>query len=309
MMHKDKGFPIKNDYSMQGKVCLITGATDGIGSRAAFGLARLGATVVIIGRSPEKLTKILALIQESTENGCVDGWAADLSSISEVRRVASVFERKYPRLDVLMNNAGGIFSHAQTTVDGLDMTFALNHLAYFHLTQLLLDQLKASAPARIINTSSVGHYLALPFRLTAIPREKPIVFWMAYLRSKLLNLYFTYELDRRLQGSGVTVNAIDPGIVRSNFAMNNRGWFRHAFTALVKGIGIPTEQAAQGLIYLASTPELEGISGKYFSGTQLRRSSWLSYRQDVARGLWQISEDLISVSYTGQGADARQKSV
>ncbi len=280
----------EKDKSLGGKVCLVTGATSGIGAVTAEALARLGATVAIVGRSPKKSAATAEQIKEQTGNLRVDYLLADLSSLNEIRRVAKEFKTRYARLDVLVNNAGGLFVKRETTVDGIEMTFALNHLAYFLLSNLLLEVLKANTPARIVNVSSMAHSGAL------IDFANLQVWgWEGYKRSKLANLLFTYELARRLEGTGVTVNALHPGLVASNFGMNNSGLFR-LMKPLLNLFSISNEQGAQTSIYLASSPEVEGVTGKYFIKCKEVRSSETSYDTAAARRLWEVSASMTGLA-------------
>jgi len=212
---------------------------------------------------------------------------ADLSSQQEVRQLARQFHERYSRLDVLVNNAGGLWMKRQTTVDGLEMTWAVNHLAYFLLTQLLLDVLKASAPARIINVSSRAHQRA-NLLFDDLLGERRYGGWNAYCRSKLANLLFTYELARRLQGTGVTVNALHPGFVATGFAGNN-GWLGRLFQSLARWTAISPEEGAQTILYLATAPEVANVSGKYFVQKRAVSSSAASSDEAAARRLWQVS--------------------
>lgn len=278
------------EKELQGKVCLITGASGGIGKAAAAGLARMGARVAMVGRSPEKMAAAAQEIHQASGNPAVDCLIADLSSQAEIRRLAQEVKNRYPRLDVLINNAGATFLRRQLSVDGIEMTFALNHLGYFLLTNLLLDFLKSSAPARIINVASSFH---LPVRLNFndLQHQKGYFIALAYARTKLANLYFTYELARRLEGSRVTVNALHPGFVITNIGRNN-GWPVSLAMRLVGLISIPPERGAETILYLAASPEVEGVSGKYFYRKQPVASSAVSYDREAARRLWEISAAL-----------------
>lgn len=202
------------------RIVLITGATSGIGFATAQGIARQGATVIIVGRSPERCQAAVQKIREQSGNPCVEFLVADLSLQSEVRRLAAQVQERYAQLHVLVNNAGGLFLNGQVTGDGIEMTLALNHLSYYLLTRSLYNLLTASAPARIVNVASVAH---LGARID-FP-DLQFSGWKGYKRSKLANILFSYELARRAAGSGVTVNALSPGVVASNFGMNNRGLF------------------------------------------------------------------------------------
>ena len=221
---------------MNGRVCLITGATAGIGRAAAFQLARMGATLVLVGRSEERCANTVDAIKEQTGNPSVEYMIADLSVQSEIRALAEEFQNRHGQLHVLLNNAGVINFPRRVSADGIEMTFALNHLGYFSLTLLLLDTLKASAPARIVNVSSDAHR-GIEINLEDLEGRRRYGGFGAYSRSKLANVMFTYRLAPRLAGTGVTVNALHPGLVASNFLSNNglRGRFLRFFLA-IKGM-------------------------------------------------------------------------
>jgi len=276
--------------SMVGKVCMITGATSGIGKEAAFQLARRGATLVLVGRNQWKCEKTVQEIKEQTGNSSVEYLLADLSYQAHIRDLAQQFKSRHQRLHVLLNNAGAIVLTRQQTGDGIERTFALNHLGYFLLTCLLLDTLKASAPARIVNVSSDAHRGAI-LELDDLQCQHQYRGFWAYARSKLANILFTYELARRLEGTGVTVNALHPGLVATNFLANNGllGKFLWVFLAIR---GISPQRGADTAVYLASSPEVEGITGQYFEKRQAIPSSQVSYDQDAALALWQASLDL-----------------
>ncbi|MDQ3829839.1 MAG: SDR family NAD(P)-dependent oxidoreductase, partial [Candidatus Tectomicrobia bacterium] len=206
---------------MHGKVCVVTGATSGIGLVTAEALARQGATLIVVGRNSARGAATVSRIQQETGNSAVELMVADLSAQAQVRQLASAIQQRFARLDVLVNNAGALFSQRQLSQDGIEMTFALNHLAYFLLTNLLLDSLKASTSARIVNVSSEAHRRArLDF--ADLQGQQRYSGWRAYARSKLANILFTYELARRLEGTGIVANALHPGFVATNFGRNNR---------------------------------------------------------------------------------------
>ncbi|MBN1812656.1 MAG: SDR family oxidoreductase [Anaerolineae bacterium] len=269
---------------MTGKVCLVTGATSGIGQATAHALARLGATVVVAGRSPEKSAATVAQIKGLCDDPNADCLLADLSSQAAIRQLAQQFKDRYQRLDVLVNNAGAVFMQRQESVDGIEMTFALNHLGYFLLTNLLLDVLQASAPARIVNTSSELHKKAhLDF--DDLQNARRYRGMNAYHQSKLANVLFTYELARRLEGTGVTANALNPGLVATNLGMNNRGLSPLMKRLVDRMMGISPEEGAQTGIYLATSPQVEGVTGKYFVKQEAIPSSPESYDEDIAARL------------------------
>ncbi|MBP1704196.1 MAG: short-chain dehydrogenase/reductase, partial [Chloroflexi bacterium] len=273
---------------MNNQTVMITGATSGIGAVAALELARKGARVVGVGRNPEKCAAAASRIAKETDNLNVEYLVADLSSQDQIHRLAEAFKAKYSRLDVLVNNAGAFFSKRQESVDGIEMTLALNHLNYFLLTNLLLDTLKASAPARIINVSSNAH-MGTQINFADIESRRRYISWTAYAQSKLANVLFTYELARRLEGTGVTANALHPGFVATGFGQNNHdlvGWG----TRIVQRIAARSpEQGARTIIYLASSAEVDQVSGKYFVDEKEARSSPASYDADTALHLWDLS--------------------
>jgi NAD(P)-dependent dehydrogenase (short-subunit alcohol dehydrogenase family) len=267
---------------MNGKVCLVTGATDGIGKVTVRALAHAGAAVVGVGRNPAKIEAVRREIGRT--KGTVDFLSADLSSLSEIRALADEFRAKYNRLDVLINNAGALFTSYRETVDGIEMTFALNHLSYFLLTDLLLDVLKASTPSRIINVASNAHEgETINFADLGHKRDYGGG-WTTYGQSKLANILFTYELARRLDGTGVTVNAVHPGFVNSNF--------QKAAGLTMRG-SLTNEEGADTQIWMATAPELEGVTGKYFIRRREARSSDASHDAAVAKRLWDASAQMV----------------
>ena len=280
---------------MEGKTCLITGGSDGIGYTAARELARMGARVVIVGRNAAKTDAAVERIIAETGNPAVERLLADLSSQREVRRVAAEALERLPRLDVLLNNAGAIFLSNRRSVDGIEMTFALNHIGYFMLTNLLLERLRESAPARVINVSSSSHAHPGRFRLEDLPEPGSNRGYRAYGRSKLCNILFTYELARRLEGTGITVNALHPGLVQTNIARNN-GLLGRMVNFFIGARGVDADRGAETLVYLAASPEVEGVTGKFFVDCRAVPSSVLSYDAGLAAELWEMSERLTELS-------------
>jgi retinol dehydrogenase-12 len=268
---------------MIGKICLVTGATDGVGKVTAYALAEAGATVIGAGRNPAKIEAVQNELGDT--RGSLEFLTADLSSQAEVRTLADEFKRKYDRLHVLVNNAGALFTSRRESVDGIEMTFALNHLSYFLLTNLLLDTIKASAPARIINVSSDAHEGG-SINFDDLDRRRQYSGWGAYNDSKLANIVFTYELARRLEGTGVTVNAVHPGFVHTNFS--------HAAGLNMRGPLTP-EEGADTQIWLATSDDLAGVTGKYFVRRRDTRSSNISYDKSVARQLWDESARMVGL--------------
>ena len=285
---------------MEGKTCLITGGSDGIGYAAARELARLGAKVVIVGRNAAKTDDAVRRITAETGNPAVDRLLADLSSQREVRRLAAEALERLPRLDVLLNNAGAIFLSNRRSVDGLEMTFALNHIGYFLLTTLLLDRLRQSAPSRIINVSSSSHGSPGRFRLEDLPKPGSNRGYRAYGRSKLCNILFTYELARRLEGEDITVNALHPGLVQTNIARNN-GLLGRVVNFFIGARGMDADKGAETLVYLASSPQVEGVTGRFFVDCRAVPSSALSYDTELAARLWDMSESLTKASSAPAG--------
>jgi NAD(P)-dependent dehydrogenase (short-subunit alcohol dehydrogenase family) len=274
------------EESMRGQVCLVTGATSGIGAVAARELARRGAHVVLTGRDPARCAAAAAEIKYRT-GAEVETLVADLSVQQQVRDLARQFRERHTRLHVLVNNAGAIFRKREATADGLERTFALNHLAYFLLTQSLRDLLEASAPARVVNVSSRAHQGAV-LDFDDLQGRRSYNGWRAYCRSKLANLLFTFELSRRLAGTGVTANALHPGWVATGFGGNN-GWLGHIWQFAARQLAIGPEEGAQTIIYLACSPEVAGVSGKYFAQEKVVEPSAAASDLEAARRLWEVS--------------------
>ncbi len=277
--------------SMHGKTILITGATSGIGLAMARELAGKGAHVTLSGRNAAKLATVAEQIRNQTGNQNIDTILADLSTHAGVQLTAHEFKKRRTRLDVLINNAGAIYMSKHLSEDGLEMTFALNHLNYFHLTNLLLDVLKASAPARVINVSSDAHRGQI-IDFDDLQGEKSYNGMTIYGRSKLMNVLFTNELARRLEGKGVSANAMHPGFVASGFGRNN-GTLMSLAMKLISPIAKTADEGASTGIYLASSMEVEGVSGKYFVDKQAVDSDPVSYNQAVAERLWDTSLERI----------------
>ena len=279
---------------MQGKRVLITGATSGIGKQTALKLAGKGAQIILVSRREEKCQRVKSEIAQQTGSQQVDFLVADLSSLDQIRATAAEITSTYRQLDVLINNAGALFWERQESADGIEMTLALNHLNYFYLTLLLLDLLKASAAARIINVSSDAHR-GQQLDFDDLQHEESYRPFRAYGESKLANLYFTYELDRKIAGTGTTVNAVHPGFVATNFAIEGSLAAR-LFMPLVHLFALSPSEGAETPVYLASSPGVEGISGKYFHRKTPVRSSPVSYDREAAKKLWQRSRELTGLS-------------
>jgi NAD(P)-dependent dehydrogenase (short-subunit alcohol dehydrogenase family) len=283
---------------MSSKVCLVTGATSGIGAETALQLARLGAAVIVIGRNAQKSAVTVARIRQQTGNAAVEFMLADLSSQQDIRRLGQEFKRKYRRLDVLVNNVGIVRMRCQESVDGIEMTFAVNHLAPFLLTNLLLDVLKQSAPARIVNVSSALHEQG-KINFDDLQRKKSYNALAAYNNSKLANVLFTYELARCLARTNVTVNVLHPGAVKTNLIASNGWFFKRVVQPLFDLQAISVEQGAQTSVYLASSPEVEGVTGKYFARCKPRASSRASHDEAAQKRLWRMSAEMVRLKDEG----------
>jgi len=274
--------------SMEGKICIITGANSGIGKATAIDLAKMNATIVMMCRSKERGEEAQKEIIELTGNKKVDLFLCDLSSQESIRKFVSEFKSKYQKLHILINNAGVMLSKRGVSVDGFEMNFAVNHLAPFLLTNLLLDALKNSAPSRIINVSSAAHRMA-KMDFDDLQSEKMKYRLMKiYGASKLALMLFSYELSRRLEGTSVTVNTLHPGLVNTNLGQDQSS-FSQGFGKLFFK---KPEKGAETSIYLASSQEVEGITGKYFAKKQQKQSSEESYNEDYAKRLWKLSAEM-----------------
>jgi NAD(P)-dependent dehydrogenase (short-subunit alcohol dehydrogenase family) len=280
----------ENNLSMQGKICLVTGSTSGIGEVTAQSLAKKGAKVIIVGRNLERCESTIAKIRHATGNLAVEYIVADLSSQAEIHKLVEQYKRRYTRLDVLVNDAGGFFLWRQLSTDGIEMTFALDHLNYFLLSLSLLDILIDSAPSRIVNVASDSHRGARII-FNNLQGEKGYFSWKAYGQAKLANVLFTYELARRLEGIPVSVNALHPGFVATNIGKNN-GWLARMFVHFFHLFAISPEEGAETPTYLASSAEIEGVTGKYFTRKIAVQSDPASYDIYTASKLWDISADI-----------------
>ena len=275
---------------MVGKVCMVTGANGGIGKATALGLANMGATVVMVCRSQERGKAALAEIRGQSSNEHISLLVADLASQGEIRGLAEDFKGHHSALHVLINNAGIIPRKREVTVDGFETQFAVNHLAPFLLTNLLLDVLKASAPARIVTVASDMHRGAT-INFDDLQSEGPYGPLRVYCRTKLANVLFTYELARRLEGTKVTANCLHPGVVATKLLADGMGMPR-TLRSTTRLIGAKPEKGAKTSVYLAASPEVEGVSGKYFVRQRAVESSKGSYDEKLARRLWRASAEL-----------------
>ena len=276
------------DVDLSGKTIIVTGANSGIGKLAARGLASMGASVTMVARSRERGEKALKEVQTASGSNNVRLMLCDLSSQVSIREFAAAFETENDRLDVLLNNAGSNYFKRHESVDGLELTFALNHTGYFVMTNLLLNIIKASAPARIVNVSSDEHRVDR-IAFDDLQREQDYG-TNVYAETKLMNVLFTYDLARRLEGTGVTVNTMHPGFSRTNFGRRDNGFLGKCFVPVASLFGRSPERGAETAIYLASSPEVEGVTGKYFVDKQAVPSVDLSYDEAVQARMWEASE-------------------
>ena len=288
--------------TLQDKVCLITGATSGIGYVAARHLAEHGAHLLLVGRNGDKTNAVVAEIKQATGNAAVEGLLADLSRQKQVRALAAQVQGRFPQLDLLINNAGAVFAERQETEDGLEMTFALNHLSYFLLTNLLLDNLKAAAQAhggaRIVNVASNAHRRVPGLDFDDLQSRNHYSAFAVYGASKLANLLFNAELSRRLSEAGVAVtsNAMHPGMVHTGFGRNNRSPFWRLAYVFINLAGRTPEQGADTIVYLATAPELaQGTGGYYYERRRVEPSAAARDAQ-AARRLWEVSEQLTGLT-------------
>jgi NAD(P)-dependent dehydrogenase (short-subunit alcohol dehydrogenase family) len=275
---------------MNGKVVVITGGTSGIGQVAAEKLASTGARIVLVARDKSRADGTLSRLRQLSPGLNHTVHLADLSKIEAVRRVGGEIASAEPRIDVLINNAGAMFYDRQVTVDGLERTFATNHMAYFVLTLALRPQLIAAAPARVINTASDAHRRAkLDFE--DLQCERNYRAFTAYGRSKLSNILFTRELARKLAGTGVTANCLHPGVVNTRFADGGHGALYQVFR-IVKNFALTPEKGAETIIYLASSPDVADVTGEYFKKCARATPTREAQNDDSARRLWSETEKL-----------------
>ncbi len=281
--------------SMQGKACMVTGANSGIGKATALGLAQVGANVVMVARDRARGEVAQNEVKAKSGNNSVDLLVADLSSQQSIRQLVENFKQHYKQLYVLINNAGVFMLTRRETVDGLEITFAVNYLAPFLLTNLLLDVLKASAPARIVNVSSEAHENGY-IKMDDLQAKKNYRSFRAYGQSKLALVMFTYELARRLQGTGVTANCLHPGFVATNIGQSGVVPVARPVAKFVLSfLGISPEEGAKTSIYLATSTDVEDVTGKYFVKSVIRRSAPISYDESLQRQLWEGSAKLVKL--------------
>jgi NAD(P)-dependent dehydrogenase (short-subunit alcohol dehydrogenase family) len=279
---------------LTGKVCVVTGANSGIGYETAYALAELGASVVMVTRSQEKGQKALEEIYSQTKNQSVSLMICDMSSMASIRGFAAEFKKKFSRLDVLINNAGAEFAKRQVTAEGFEQTFAVDYLAPFLLTHELLDLLKASAPARIINVSS-GLAKNGKVDFNDLQNEKNYKPMQAYSNAKLLLMMFTYELSKRLAGTGVTVNVLMPGFVATNLGKNSGSRRSALMFSLVRPMQISAKKGAETSVYLATSDEVKEVSGKCFAKKKETQTCPASYDEEAQKRLWNETIKLLKL--------------
>lgn len=288
----------ENSYvDMSGRVCAITGANSGIGRATAMALAEMGADVVLVCRDKQRGEAAMAEISQQNGGGKISLLLADLGSQEQVRRVASEFLATSQPLHVLINNAGLVLKDRMETEDGIEATFAINHLGPFLLTKLLLERIKESAPARIITVSSVAHKM-VSMDFDDVDATKSYKGMKVYSRSKLANILFTRELARRLEGTNVTANTLNPGLVGSNFGRNNSGLMPKLFKFMAPTMKSP-QKGAETSIYLATSPEVEGVTGQYFSNSKHTIPSSAATNDADAKHLWKLSTEMTTSHHQG----------
>lgn len=280
---------------LTGQNIVVTGGTGGIGNAAAAGLAALGARVAIVGRDRARAEAAAEDLRRRSSNDEIDAFEADLSSQAQVRRLAADLRERYPRLDALVNNVGGFWAHRHVTEDGLELTFALNHLAPFLLTNLLVDRMIAQGGARIVNVTSSAESLGR-IDFDDLQGAERYSGQRAYNQSKLANVLFTYELARRLSGTGVTANVVHPGVTRTAFGAEDQMRLFAATGGIARPFMRSPERGADTVVWAASSPELDGVTGGYFHDRRPKRSSPRSHDEATAKRLWQVSEELTGAS-------------
>jgi NAD(P)-dependent dehydrogenase (short-subunit alcohol dehydrogenase family) len=279
---------------VRGKVVVVTGGTSGIGEVAAVGLAGMGARIILVARDPRRAEATLAALRRANPDARHGVHIADLAGIAATRRVAADIAAAEPRIDVLINNAGALFNARRQSPDGLEMTFAVNHMAYFVLTQGLMERLTASAPARIVNTAS-GAHVGARLDFDDLQSERGYSGFAVYGKSKLANVLFTRELARRLAGTGVTANCLHPGFVATRFGDRSGGLFQ-AIMPVAKLGAISPQKGAETIVYLASSPDVEETSGLYFYKCAVQAPSAEAQDDAAAARLWVESERLAAVA-------------
>ena len=288
---------MKSEWSARGKNILVTGSSRGIGFHTARGLALGGAHVIIVSHNREHCEEAVRQINQEVNDDLARFYVANLATQEEIMRFTEHVKQDYRRLDVLINNVGGWFRNYQETPDDIEKTFALNHLSYYLVTGRLLGLLNDSTPARIINIASDAHFGVDSIQFDDIEFKKNYQPFQAYAQSKLANIMFTYELADRLHGSNITTNALHPGTVASNF-FRNFGIFTPIVKFFLRLTAKTPEEGAETPIFLARSPEVAGVSGKYFEEKEQKHSADASYDKSAWKKLWEISEEMTGFTYS-----------
>ncbi|MFW9800860.1 MAG: SDR family oxidoreductase [Candidatus Thorarchaeota archaeon] len=292
--NENKAIDVSN---MNGKVCIVTGSNSGIGKETALALAELDATVVMVVRNAERGEAARSDIVDKTKRNRIDLMLCDLSSLDSIRQFAKEFVAKHDRLDVLINNAGAAYHKRQVTIDGFEQTLAVNYIGPFLLTHELLPVLKASAPSRVINLTSGIHFRA-KVDFEDLQNERKYRGMSAYGDAKLMVVMHTYELARRLEGTGVSVNVVHPGFAATNMGSSMGGLRNKIMFKMVRPLQISPREGAETSVYVASSTEVEGMTGKYFAKKQEQRSSEASYDEEAQKRLWHVTEQLLGLKWT-----------
>ena len=277
---------------MENKVCIITGATDGIGKATAKKLVEHKYHIVLIGKDLNKGANVKHEFEMFELSSNVDFIQCDLSLMGDINKLATVLKNKYHKIDILINNAGSFFSKKTLTDEGIESTFALNHLAYFQLTNLLLSHLKKQNNCRIINVASDAH-IGVDIDFNNLQGERNYNGWNAYKLSKLMNIMFSYFLSEKLSETNITVNCLHPGFVASRFGNNNTGIYNILIRVAKSLAAISVEKGSRTSVFLATSPDLKNITGKYFHKCNIKRSSGYSYKRDNWKMLWKLSEEIL----------------
>ena len=278
---------------MTRRLCLITGATDGIGKETAIQMASKGYDLILIGRNKQKGKKVINQILKNSKECKIDFFQADLILMKEVAKVADEVRAKYDKIDILINNVGAYFAFRGMTEEGFERTFALNHLGYFLMTKKLLDLVQASGYARIINVSSSAHY-GIDFEFDNINGEKKYKGFDAYKKSKLANVMFTYELAKRIERKGVTANCLHPGFVATKFVNNNNILWRMFIGFAKMMMAISVKDGAKTTVYLACSKDVENTTGRFFANSEVKKGSSKAKNEEHNRKLWEVSEEAVS---------------
>ncbi|MSP90523.1 MAG: SDR family oxidoreductase [Myxococcales bacterium] len=284
---------------MKGRTCLVTGASGGIGKECAVALATMGATVVGVGRDPQRSEQALNEIRLRSGNGAVEMLRGDFAQLADVRRIAAEFRDRHARLHVLVNNAGTVYGRHELTLQGVEKTFAVNHLGYFLLTRELLPLLQASAPARVVSVASMANYRG-SLDVADLAHRKGWNVGTAYARSKLCNVLFTKELARRIDGTGVTANCLHPGVVATDIW--GRSFLSRVYGWIVRFKMITPAQGADTMTWLASDPSVAHVSGEYFDTRTVRKPNKVAEDRGLALALWEASERLVAAPAESSGA-------